>query len=115
MKLKNQVCSFKLAKKLESLNIKQDSLWWWCECQGGWGVFSVENKCKEEKSYAAFTVAELGDFLKDAPVQVMSVWIKGKREWSCILNTGMDDTHKIADTEANARAKMVCYLKEKNL
>jgi len=31
MKLEDQVCSFKLAKKLKKLRVKQDSLFYWVD------------------------------------------------------------------------------------
>jgi len=77
MKLKDQVCSLKLAKQLKELGIRQYSLWYWIEeipkkAHDDMGIKShihldkterVYSKewTKEVNTYSAFTVAELGE------------------------------------------------------
>jgi len=69
MELCKQVISLELAKKLKSLNVKQESLWYWVN-------YPVTNKkyilvregeaenWESEEVYSAFTVAELLEILK---------------------------------------------------
>lgn len=67
MKLEKQVVSLELAKKLKSLNVKQESLWYWGKVETD-SEFRLMNStgaelCKE--AYSAFTVAELLQMLKE--------------------------------------------------
>lgn len=116
MDIEKQVCSLKLAKRLEQLNCKQESLWYWGERDGRGWLFSREqleenmnngtfvSKCK---FYSAFTVAELGEMLKDVQYE-LPIFGKNKKWGSALLG-------KWFDTEANARVKMLIYLLENNL
>ena len=73
MKLENQVCSLKLAKKLRKLGVKQDSLWEWVALPPQEDppsksdyilTLSFSKTLKAEKwCFSAFTVAELGEML----------------------------------------------------
>jgi hypothetical protein len=69
MKLENQVCSLDLAKRLKKLGVKQESLFWWSahtEPATLWNEWSLEKQeGSPDTSYAAFTVAELGEMLPD--------------------------------------------------
>ena len=143
MELSKQVCSLDLAKRLKELGVKQESLYYlWTDSfgvnknsaiamtelrdhtphnpQGGWQYFS------------AFTVAELGEIL---PVSVQmneeTHWLEiGKTEfkWQCGYTYHHEGTigwgrvndsvhHAVgkANTEVDARAKMLCYLLENKL
>jgi len=132
MKLENQVCSLELAKKLKELGVKQESLWWWMICPDK--TYQISNakslghkywleqhgeKWKdfpEEKiSYSAFTVAELGEML---PKEYISA--NTSQGWAILLLEKVRKFQElvvlqIADTEANARAKMLIYLLENKL
>ena len=76
MELKDQVCSFELAKKLKELGFEQESLFYWVEIEykhfqllffeEGWQYKKEDWKdCEggEPKHYPAYTVAELYSLL----------------------------------------------------
>jgi hypothetical protein len=141
MKLEDQVVSLELAKKLKEAGYKQKGLWWWQHNVTGVRkgqkdgsvpyVFHSETKeivTKEEITdsnddysgnyrtercfYAAPTVAELGDKLKNITVvSFFPYYIKKKNVW----HIGFKESNIDENTEANARAKMWLYLKENNL
>ncbi len=122
MKLVEQVVSLELAKKLKKLGVKQESLWYWVKLQlQGWIINKGYGRHKEY--YSAFTVAELGEMLPQ--------WVKvgnrshkfdyrGKNsydQWVFAYHIDYQSPLKTVfdKTEANARAKMLIYLKEKGL
>ncbi len=141
MKLEKQVCGLKLAKKLKELGVKQDSLFYWQNnvCYERQGqkhssnpyVFHSEEKNiyengnedlaegnddytghyrTERKIYSAFTVAELGEMLPDTSYsQKCGKWVckDNNSEYFLLQQT--------ADTEADARAKMLIYLIDSKL
>lgn len=131
MNLEKQVCSLELAKKLKELGVKQESLFYrvddfilyktstgyYTEKGAGFdlGLYNRQEKTNSQL-YSAFTVAELGEML---PKQWVSVRMN-KDEW-VILNIDKVKRHKefivaaYAKTEADARAKMLIYLKENKL
>ena len=115
MKLEQQVCSLELAKKLKELGVKQESLWWWQKQNhtDTWNIEDMQICAFDEDWYSAFTVAELGEML---PKGIRTDKKVHGNEW-CVYDYGQaisDTTYHQAKTEANARAKMVIYLKEKN-
>ena len=115
MKLKEQVCSLELAKKLKELGVKQESLWWWSSNRapaidyyiGSSGMFAY---------YSAFTVAELGALLKN---NNCSSYFVGGDTWEAVYfyaaNPESEPQHIYAPTEADTRAKMLIYLIENKL
>jgi hypothetical protein len=121
MKLEQQVCSLDLSRKLKELGAKQESLFWW-----NWGDFgessilSMDNHPRtnvmphvEKHAASAFTVAELGEMLPLENVYPNIVkTIEPNGTWA-INFTAHHQNH--ADTEADARAKMLCYLVENKL
>ena len=129
MKLENQVCSLKLAKRLKELGVKQESLWYWNrENEAIYPKLQRETFGKTVWSdtvwYSAFTVAELGEML---PYKIY-----GKTDFEIFLERGdcnfivgyveeeksggrLDDIVFEDKTEANARAKMLIYLLENKL
>lgn len=143
MKLEDQVVSLELAKKMKELGFKQESLFWWfnigypqswrlCErildkdAIKGWKY--KEKNDKENTIVSAYTVAELGEMLPpDTPSERVSdktsiCWMQmsedGDTYWdekSQELNEETDYNIFKADTEANARAKMLIHLKENKL
>ena len=127
MKLEDQACSLELAKKLKELGVKQGSLYywfktWWESGANGWHskweVLHCENDHfavkGELERYPAYTVAELGEMLplRHKSGQTLSL-VPGER-FACGC-TGDDEYKQFADTEADARAKMLIYLIENNL
>jgi hypothetical protein len=127
MKLEDQVVSLELAKKLQELGVKQTSYFYWWVNRYGYASENklhvqdhIPNNPKEGWRWcSAFTVAELGEML---PVECDSgkteegtiAHVKGK--WVAIRDAGGDLGEKqYADTEADARAKMLIYLLENRL
>jgi hypothetical protein len=145
MKLEQQVCSLDLAKRLKELGVKQESVFWWAsfERKDNPGVYpnglSIEpewtinnydggsfGRYQYVKHFSAFTVAELGEMLPaqlhiepsvEHPVHQF-VMEKQFSQWhaayicaGCMGKVGS----QVADTEADARAKMLCYLLENKL
>jgi len=124
MKLQDQVCSFELAKKLKELGVKQGSLFYWytdglnfqVDIKTDYirGVYGYSGK--QDEMYPTFTVAELGEMLPNfcSSYQMpephtsssISLWYCGAKE---------TELSQVAETEADARAKMLIYLIENNL
>ena len=125
MELKKQVCSLELSKKLKELGVKQESLFEWrqFDIQEEMKWIIVETGKIPHKmgmanigfgEYSAFTVAELGEILKPQGHQ-LPVWSKkyGVFHSDC---GGFFGSVWIQDkTEANARAKMLIHLIEKEI
>jgi len=65
MKLKDQVTSLELSKKLKELGAEQKSLWYWDNHEGLDQGFILTQEAETEEFYSAFTVAELGEMLKE--------------------------------------------------
>lgn len=127
MELKEQVCSLELAKKLKQLGVKQESIFWWggISNMGIW-CDHVKNELPEKEKrfvwYSAFTVAELGEMLPPFVTSEKQLGVAGG--WFCHLDSNPlnlpmiknPHRHEIdADTEANARARMLVYLLENKL
>lgn len=111
MKLEDQVVSLELAKKLKELGVKQDSyLYWNLTGYGSKWELKQYHQLNESEACAAFTVAELGEML---PVGVHS----GKSGVGCrfVCKHRRKPLHFVADTEAEARAKMLIHLIERGL
>lgn len=116
MKLEQQVVSLELAQKLKELGVKQESLFWWHTDKAFIGddhmyvvSYGKTTNPFAIDMYSAFTVAELGEML---PKQYRS-WKSGDdKEWICDT---WASTVQRAETEADARAKMLVYLLENNL
>jgi len=103
--IEEQVASLKLSKRLRELKVPQESAFYWVE-RHQYPFEMQMHDLKQEpssdeslwKSYSAFTVAELGKML---PVKKYDdgMW-KQIREWE-----------EEGFTEANARARMLVYLR----
>lgn len=127
-----QICNLELAIKLEELGFKQESLWYHyqqvggivcdTEVRGKW----IIRPCSERgngfgKFVSAFTVAELSEMLpweagKDYYYAIKDYY----KRWVCLrMNIGTEKEEYIrrsyADTQADALAKLLIYLKEKEL
>jgi len=127
MKLEQQVVSLELAKQLKELGVKQESLWWWRLYSDGTGgmdwhleLYNNKDKDKAYDEISAYTVAELGEML---PYKLDDYWYSannGSKElWCCwnkhsVYNHAWEDTSN-ANTEANARAKMLIWLIENGI
>jgi len=116
-----QCVSLDLAKRLKELGVKQESFWAWYETTDRddaprlnrfdeyCTVCTLPKQAWEEK-YAAFTVAELREMLPDT-------YYSGRNEFSnywCSTVKVIDRAFS-AQTEADARAKMLIYLLDNEL
>lgn len=130
MKIEQQVCSLEISKRLKELGVKQESLFVHTRMRttdpyqvttlseaGEWKYYDFEN------TYSAFTVAELGEMLPDSisfeeKLYVINIYKLGN-EWIVEFEDNENElkTHTSyqADTEADARGKMLIYLFENNL
>jgi hypothetical protein len=80
----------------------------------------VENAKKlfehyELGNYSAFTVAELGEMLKRAVNIDLPLWDASNSDYVGHVHYGGVTASLIADTEADARTKMIIYLLENKL
>lgn len=144
MDLENQVCNFELSKRLKELRVKQESLFWWVDDGKEYPEVRYQKPGDTTglKLYSAFTVAEMGEMLPSVidlgnRTGKEMYWLQlhkyGEKPfwerpiWGIYYETPPDKdgvTDRIpdptieADTEADARAKMLIhliYLLENNL
>lgn len=135
MTLEKQVVSLELAKRLKELGVKQESLFYWSYYDDGNERNSPQiafvdncNLSFMEDLVSAFTVAELGEMLPsnlnntlEFELMENGLWLScdksGDGEW--IIGYGEDGVNLFeilyANTEADARAKMLIYLLENKL
>ena len=123
MKLKDQVCSLKLAKKLKELGVKQKSLFGYiedskCPTTGKERIrleyINEKEAIKDgwHKYYSAFTSSELGEMLR--AYELECVWFGAEGKWGA-FQTGSSVDTIYANTEVNARVKLLCFLIENGL
>jgi len=133
MTLENQVTSLELSQKLKELGFKQDSLFYWGKLlhKDEYKIFGLGAEIDEVTRYSAYTVAELGEMLpnyinipyKNGKTKspnhflVLKKYPVDKHNWGIryYRTSRSINIEKRADTEADARAKMLIYLKENNL
>lgn len=121
MELIKQVCSLESAKRLKELGVKQKSLFWWSEYHNGQQILWEDEKKQQEPErfnldwYSAFTVAELGEMLPEDCASGKATLGKdcGFGNFTCIKF--LERKNVFAETEAEARAKMLIYLLENKL
>ena len=110
MNLIDQVCSLELAKRMKELGVKQESLFCYTDRKNDVEFLPTEIR-NEGVCTAAFTVAELGEML--------GFWVTtrmvNKKLWECRCHFMEYEQSIQAETEADARAKMLIYLIENNL
>lgn len=126
MKLEKQVNSLELGIKLQGMGVNEDSFWSWFNTTDRDDTPRL-NRTNEncpvcclpkqtfEAKYPAFTVAELGDMLPD-----LCETYRYKGEYNCQFFKKEDGKDKLvyslwADTEANAKARMLVYLLENEI
>lgn len=118
MELEQQVASLELCKKLKSLGVKQESLFWYLDMYDGSHHTLYYKQLTKVIDYytAAFTVAELGEMLP--------AWFdsckrdNSNNDWHVrVFEKDKNNVchHSFDVTEANAKAKMLIYLIENNL
>lgn len=123
MELEKQVCSLELSQRLKELGVPQESLYGHYHNKLRVKNFITERyyiSNEDEASFlcSAFTVAELGEMLPP-----LYISMKTRRSGWCVCpktvadeRSDFEDERIVrADTEANARAKMLIYLIENNL
>jgi|SRR6187551_1386829 len=127
MELSKQVCSLELAQKLKELGIRQESYFYWVkgfptriEAREGIG-----SKYTSIRLFSAFTVAELGEMLpdefpndSDSQIRIFKTYSMDLLRWYVRYeNEVLESVNhcEYADTEADARAKMLIYLIENKL
>lgn len=128
MNLEQHVCSLELAKRLNELGVKQESYLWWLfwddhngegeraaivHDRGRADVWEITERDKVGAIVSAFTVAELGEMLPESAKSMKSSQNVADERWLsyCVGH----DRIFYADTEADARAKMLIYLIENKL
>ena len=128
--------SLELAKLLQELGVKQDSLFaWYQSCGGVYCEYRVHQASRDAQSTyhdgyvelpveicAAFTVAELGEMLPARIKTDYGCWtylhitkLENTKEWVIDYNYLLDIAEIRENTEADARAKMLIHLIENKL
>lgn len=144
MNIEHQVASLELSKRLKELGVKQESYVWWADTEADrsmWNLITHNDRLLMERheEVAAFTVAELGEMLPisvcDPPgADELDPGMEEKKTYYLFFRIGnewnkplvqLGDVHEgvrtkwyyeaIADTEADARAKMLIHLIEKGI
>jgi len=126
MELEKQVCSLELAKRFKELGVKQESYFCWSwlkdteirEAHGNKTLLMPIDEMESGRIYrnaadrvSAFTVAELGEMLP----RYSHSWHPEDEQWFADLKTLNSHPSFCADTEADARAKMLIYILENKL
>ena len=124
MKLEQQVINIELSKRLNELGINKPSLFYWKYTQGRGNdsIQYTEGNIPEDNIYcewySAYTVAELGQMLPKEESIVTMIFTNSRCQMAMLGYEWKDKSigQSIeADTEADARAKMLIYLLENNL
>lgn len=133
-----EMCNLDLSKRLNELEIKQESLFYWVkienrsgyhlalrkDCYGGYEYIFLEPVYSHtaddiEEVISAFTVAELGKLLPkniDNYDRDLSIMFDGNlvKVHYCDYTTHKSTPIIMDNSEANARAKMLIWLIENN-
>ncbi len=134
MELSKQCCSIGLAKRLKELGVKQESFWYHIVWPTETPLYDIafnplQGLRTEEEEYinsvgnrvtgriakicSAYTVAELGEIMRYTTWHIASRPIGS--EWGCSAPNEEGYGEHYADTEADARAKMLTHLLENKL
>ena len=108
-----QIVNRRLSEKLKKSGYPQEGLWYWVKTSRGW-LLMKHSDIKERVT--APTVAEIHDRIMDFESNRYVSWVSGNR-WNVGLPTIKGDyikwfVYEIAETEADAWAKLYLYLKE---
>lgn len=122
------VSNFELSKKMKELGFTQKSIWYWYfrgNCKTPEIVLGEASAMLSnvwQRVCSAYLVGELGEILPDKINECKIMYYKNLCSngvcdyWVYVEKpTGENSGLKIADTEANARARMAIYLKKKGL
>lgn len=133
MKLEQQVTSLELSKRLKELGVRQESIFHWIkayydedDCYVNEPVWLITPKYNSSDSnivdfVSAFTVAELGELLPtDIKLQGEVAWFETRKKtttgsWIVAYDAEEPCIFETADTEADARAKMLIHLIKNDL
>ena len=121
MKLEQQVVSLEIAKRLKELGVEQESYLLWAMTEfGNWLVMNHHQAENYKQRFPAYTVAELGEMLPDKFDGYMFGYNPSIKKWwvQPPYENPEDKENDIiinADTEADARGKMLIYLIDNGL
>lgn len=143
MKIEQQVASLELSRRLKELGVKADSYFGWYQFKDSdkeneWTVSDIKLIANLAESMEmanttantkfsleyipAYTVAEIGEMLKETIGEIPTsmfrntIWMGGDiQKWYGTLETKNRDNAIYAQTEADARARMLIYLLDNNL
>ena len=107
-----------LAKEMKELGISNSYKFYWLKqaCHNKPILIPNELKFRDEDTieyeYPAYTVGELGEMLPDSAYSFTFI---NKRQWRFVCSRMKYKDLIIEDTEANARAKMLIYLKKEGI
>lgn len=116
MNLQSQVTSLEISKRLKDLGEKQESLFFYIPLVGGgYQIELMKTMSGRSKDISAFTASELGEMLPDLTKCWRYDYMENDTDrvwkWHCEF----DHNNESADSEADARGKMLIYLLENNL
>lgn len=121
MEIEKQVTSLSLAKRMEELGFYQCSLWYWHGKddlnETFWEIGEkFEGFPEVDYCYSAYTVAELGEMLP-CEMRMFKKMYSSEGSIEYRLKYEYDKNYKTIwdDNEADARAKMLIYIKENGL
>ena len=131
LELEKQVCSLESAKRLKELGVKQESLFYWykreCKLSKGFHLIGCGNSVmtihgslcfkpdNNDIVYSAYTVAELGELLPEDCYTIKRIKRSSIDVGFYCKSIGNDSYTQFQKTEAESRAKMICYLLENKL
>ena len=110
--MKKYCVSLELAKEMKKLGFEQVSefYWFYSEQEEKYKLVKKGYICDWKESYSAYTVGELGDML---PKWAYSY--KKNKRWICEESDCQQLELTLSNTEADARAKMLIYLKKEGI
>jgi hypothetical protein len=117
VKLETQIVSFELSKRLKELGVKQDSVYGWFDSEvSGPQLVRLSEATTNAQIYgewvSAFTVAELGEMMKEKTMHQIYTPANG---WGWQFMFRGKDMDIFAPTEADARAKLLIHLIEQGI
>lgn len=126
--LEQQVTSLEISQRLKELGVSQESIYFWRSVSNNtapepenwyYSHYLVVSREKVPEQFnnarlrfcSAFTVAELGEMLREEESE-LPTYLSSTKEWVAVYETTLIGG---ADTEADARGKMLIYLLENKL
>lgn len=137
MELEKQVVSLELAKRMKELGFEQDSLFYWVQLKDSskWDIWFTDTENLDRDFASSYTVAELGEMLPWRSKKMGTV-NNAELVFTKLMDSERNDLWNVGywdedsdhlyggmvvrienekNSEANARAKMLIYLKENKL